>query len=85
MRRLSCVGGSGKPLDVSLLSLLQTGVLGGSAAVALGVAGAVQLSVGGLVHGPLGGGLSDGEGEPAKPGEPRRGAPCHIFAETVDP
>jgi len=48
MRRLGRADGSGKPLDVSLLSLLQTGVWGGSAAVALGIAGAVQPPVGGL-------------------------------------
>ena len=40
---------------------------------------------GGASSWPPWGGLFDGEGEPAKPGEPRRGAPCHIFAETVDP
>lgn len=47
MRRLGRADGSGKPLDVSLLSLLQTGVWGGSAAAALELAGAVQPSWGG--------------------------------------
>ena len=67
------------PLDVSLLSLLQTGVLGGSAAVALGVAGAVQLSVGGLVHGPLGGACSMGRGSRRSRGNPE-GVPLATFS-----
>jgi len=45
--RLRRAGGSGKPLDVLLLSLLQTGVLGGSAAATLVIPGVVQSSRGG--------------------------------------
>ena len=85
MKRLSRAGGSGKP---QTFSLLYPAADRGFRRFCSGCAWdrwSGSAAGGGASSWPPWGGLFDGEGEPAKPGEPRRGAPCHIFAETVDP